>query len=199
MSNSPDYSRWSLEPYGIGMKLRALRTQKRLTLSRLAAETGLSTALLSKLETDRMVPTLPTLANISRVYGIGLGYFFNDASEHTISITRKAHLIGNGRSQESVRRTPLNASPNSQLVVEMIEFPTGGAASIAEVGRLVTSLAYVLEGRLRLDVGGTQEELDAGDCIYMESQMAMAWSAAGKSRCRVLMVAPASPRDVSAR
>ena len=45
-----------LEVYSIGTKLRALRMQKGLTLSRLANETGLSTALLSKLETDTMTP-----------------------------------------------------------------------------------------------------------------------------------------------
>lgn len=43
------YAQWALAPYCIGLKLRALRTQKRLTLARLSAETGLSTALLSKL------------------------------------------------------------------------------------------------------------------------------------------------------
>ena len=84
MANGPSYARWSLEPYSIGMKLRTLRTQKHLTLSRLAAETGLSTALLSKLETDRMIPTLPTLANICRVYGVGLSHFFSDATKHTL-------------------------------------------------------------------------------------------------------------------
>ncbi|MGH9589839.1 MAG: helix-turn-helix domain-containing protein, partial [Terracidiphilus sp.] len=78
----------SLEPYSIGVKLRLLRTQKRLTLARLSAETRLSTALLSKLETDRMIPTLPTLAAISRVYGVGLSYFFSEPSRHAISITR---------------------------------------------------------------------------------------------------------------
>ena len=110
MANAPSYARWALEPYCIGMKLRTLRTQKRLTLSRLAVETGLSTALLSKLETDRMVPTLPTLANICRVYGVGLSYFFTETSKHTLSITRKAHLAGNGRSHESVKHTVLHAS-----------------------------------------------------------------------------------------
>ncbi|HET9129480.1 MAG TPA: helix-turn-helix transcriptional regulator, partial [Terriglobia bacterium] len=89
MANGPSYARWSLEPYSIGMKLRTLRTQKHLTLSRLAVETGLSTALLSKLETDRMIPTLPTLSNICRVYGVGLSYFFNEAAKHTLAITRK--------------------------------------------------------------------------------------------------------------
>jgi hypothetical protein len=48
MSKTVSYAQWSLEPYCIGLKLRSLRTQKRLTLSRLAAETGLSTALLVK-------------------------------------------------------------------------------------------------------------------------------------------------------
>jgi len=59
MPRSVSYAHWSLEPYCLGVKLRALRTKKRLTLSRLATETGLSTALLSKLETDRMIPTHP--------------------------------------------------------------------------------------------------------------------------------------------
>src|SRR3954452_1833502 len=109
MSNSATYAQWSLEPYCIGIKLRALRTQKRLTLSRLAGETGLSTALLSKLETDRMVPTLPTLATICRVYGVGLSHFFCEPERHMLSITRKAHLQGESRSVDAVRAIPLNA------------------------------------------------------------------------------------------
>src|ERR1700742_2512627 len=103
-------AQWSLESYSIGLKLRSLRTQKRLTLARLAAETGLSTALLSKLETDRMIPTLPTLATISRVYGVGMSYFFREPSRHTLSITRKAHLQGHERGMDQLRVTPLNAA-----------------------------------------------------------------------------------------
>ena len=110
MAKAVSYAQWSLEPYCIGLKLRSLRTQKRLTLSRLAAETGLSTALLSKLETDRMIPTLPTLATISRVYGVGMSYFFAEPARHTLSITRKAHFEGDGRGPEPVKVTPLNAA-----------------------------------------------------------------------------------------
>src|SRR5579863_7733818 len=128
MANSPTYAQWSLEPYCIGMKLRALRTRKRITLSRLAAETGMSTALLSKLETDRMVPTLATLATICRVYGVGLSHFFCEPSVHTISITRKAHLQGNDRSPEAVKYTPLHAPlEDAPLLAHMIELSPGGA------------------------------------------------------------------------
>jgi len=193
MTKTVTYAQWSLEPYCIGMKLRALRTQKRLTLSRLAAETGLSTALLSKLETDRMIPTLPTLATISRVYGVGMSYFFSEPARHTLSITRKAHLQGGGRGMESVKCTPLNAvSEGARLTAQMIEFPAGGASSATDACKETSCLVYVLEGRLQLEAGGMHEVLETGDCAYMESEMALAWSAAGKHRCRVLAVMPSA-------
>src|SRR4051794_35568045 len=121
MGNTVSYAKWSLEPYCIGTKLRALRTQKRLTLSRLAGETGLSTALLSKLETDRMIPTLPTLATICRVYGVGMSDFFSEPDRHILSITRKAHLEGNARAAEAALTIPLTPARNTAgLQAEMI-------------------------------------------------------------------------------
>ena len=195
MAKTVSYAQWSLEPYCIGVKLRSLRTQKRLTLSRLAAETGLSTALLSKLETDRMIPTLPTLATISRVYGVGMSYFFAEPSRHSLSITRKAHLEGNGRGPEAVKSTPLNMPERgARLVAQAIEFPPGGASVAMDNLRETNAVVYVLEGRLQLDTGGLSEVLETGDCASIESEMALAWSAAGKHRCRVLAVFPGERR-----
>jgi transcriptional regulator with XRE-family HTH domain len=195
MTKTVSFAQWFLEPYCIGMKLRSLRTQKRLTLSRLAVETGLSTALLSKLETDRMIPTLPTLATIARVYGVGMSYFFSEPAKHTLSITRKAHLMGGGRGVDAVKVTPLNAAAQEPpMQAQMIEFQPGAAVCETDALRETTGLVYVLEGRLQIDAGGLHELLDAGDCAYMDSEMAMAWSAAGKHRCRILSVTPLHPR-----
>jgi transcriptional regulator with XRE-family HTH domain len=191
MSKTVMYAQWSLEPYCIGLKLRSLRNAKRLTLSKLAAETGFSTALLSKLETDRMIPTLPTLATISRVYGVGMGYFFGEPVRHNLSITRKAHLHGNGRTIDSVKVTPLNADGQGfRQIAQMIEFPAGGVTVAMNVFEETGAVVYVLEGRLRLEAGGLHEVLEAGDCACMESDMPLAWSAADKHRCRVLAVLP---------
>lgn len=193
MAKTISYAQWALEPYCIGLKLRTLRTQKRLTLSRLAAETGLSTALLSKLETDRMIPTLPTLATISRVYGVGMSYFFSEPSQHKLSITRKAHFENAGRGPESIKITPLNATGEKPgLVAQMIEFPPGPATA-ADCLREVSGVVYVLEGKLQLDAGGMQEILSVGDCACIETQMSLAWSAADKKRCRILVVLPGRP------
>lgn len=191
MANGPSYARWSLEPYCIGVKLRNLRTLKHLTLSRLATETGLSTALLSKLETDRMIPTLPTLANICRVYGIGLSYFFGEMTRHTLAITRKAHLLGNGRSQQGVKKVPLHATnENARLLAQMIEYPAGITGTMSETCDSTCSVVYVMEGSLQLDSGGMHEVLEAGDCGYLDSDMTIAWSAGRGERCRALVVTP---------
>jgi transcriptional regulator with XRE-family HTH domain len=193
MPKAVSYAQWSLEPYCLGMKLRSLRTRKRLTLARLAAETGLSTALLSKLETDRMVPTLPTLATICRVYGVGMSYFFCEPSRHTLSITRKAHLQGNGRGVDAIKVTPLNApEAGTRLVAQMIELLPNGATSTTESCFETSAMVYVLEGKLQLDAGALHEVLESGDCAYMQSEMALAWSAGGKHRCRILAVMPAT-------
>ena len=191
MSKTVSYAQWSLAPYCIGLKLRSLRTSKRLTLSRLAAETGLSTALLSKLETDRMIPTLPTLATIARVYGVSMSYFFSEPTHHALSITRKAHLESGGRVVDSVKVTPLNAEGEGfRLMAQLVEFPPGGANIAVNAFQETGAVVYVLEGRLRLDAGGMRDTLETGDCACMESEMPMAWSAADKHRCCVLAVMP---------
>ena len=50
-----------LEQYGIGPKIRRLRKKKDLSLVRLGDHTGMSAGLLSKIETEQLIPTLPTL------------------------------------------------------------------------------------------------------------------------------------------
>jgi len=172
--------------YSIGTKLRALRMQKGLTLSRLAIETGLSTALLSKLETDNMIPTLPTLASICRVYGVGLGFFFSDAVKHSLSITRNLREAGRGRKPVALKEFLLNA--DSSFHAKEVEFPVGVVGVLTKVGKTFRGVIYVLEGSLKLDSSGICDVLDTGDCVCLDSEMLITWSANGNSSCRALVV-----------
>ena len=191
MAKGISHAQWFLAPYCIGMKLRSLRTEKKLTLARLSAETGLSTALLSKLETDRMMPTLATLATICRVYGVGLGHFFAEAREHSLSVTRRVSNQGRGRSTDSGNRIPLNAGvPGRKMDAWLEDLAPGTLVTEPKISAEGAFLMYVLDGRLHLDVGGMREVLDTGDCVYLETDLPIAWSGVGKQRCRVLTVTP---------
>ncbi|MFP5238152.1 MAG: helix-turn-helix domain-containing protein [Acidobacteriota bacterium] len=190
MTTSVSHAQSVLEPYCIAAKLRALRVRKHLTLARLAAETGLSTALLSKLETDRMIPTLPTLATICRVYGVGLEHFFCDAGRHSLSITRRDHLMANTRGGATAVRIPLNAlNEEPQLTAEMIEMAAGTAYTPEESGNGGCAFAYVLHGSLEMTSGGVVDTLATGDCAYLETEMHVSWTAKDE-HCKVLVVRP---------
>src|SRR5581483_11485840 len=82
-----------LERYSIGAKLRRLRLRKSMGLVELSQHTGLSTALLSKIERDVMHPTLPTLLRISLVFSVGLDYFFVPEPKPVLEIVRKSERI----------------------------------------------------------------------------------------------------------
>ena len=70
-----------LSDYRIGDKIRTLRLKKKMGLVELGKHTGLSPALLSKIERGRLFPTLPTLLRIALVFGVGLEFFFAGARE----------------------------------------------------------------------------------------------------------------------
>lgn len=179
-----------LADYAIGLKLRALRGAKNFTLARLAAETGLSTGLLSKIETDRMVPTLQTLERISRAYGVDLGHFFCKPQNLSVSITRKAQY--EDRKGASVPAPiPLHIpTAEGKLVSQIIELPAGHSSKIGEFGKPSEVTAFVIQGTLHMSFGGSLETLEEGDTIVVSSDLPMLWSAGANSGCRVLSVTP---------
>src|SRR6188472_2917788 len=83
-----------LSEYAIGAKIRSLRLKKKMGLVELGQHTGLSPAMLSKIERGRLFPTLPTLLRIALVFSVGLEYFFAGAREKPlIAVVRKDQRV----------------------------------------------------------------------------------------------------------
>src|SRR5688572_31194255 len=80
-----------LSEYAIGPRIRELRLKKKMGLVVLGQHSGLSPALLSKIERGRLFPTLPTLLRIALVFSVDLEFFFA-GSRHkpVIAVVRKA-------------------------------------------------------------------------------------------------------------
>jgi transcriptional regulator with XRE-family HTH domain len=77
-----------LQKCAIGEKLRRLRLGKKMGLVEPGRHTGLSAAMLSKVERGRLFPTLPTLLRIAMVFNVGLEHFFSDG-RHVVAVARK--------------------------------------------------------------------------------------------------------------
>ena len=110
-----------LTEYAIGEKIRALRLKKKIGLVELGRHTGLSPALLSKIERGRIFPTLPTLLRIALVFSVGLDYFFAGAREKPmLAVARKPSRI-------SLPDRPGRATPRTALNRSTTRPPSGGS------------------------------------------------------------------------
>jgi len=161
--------------YSIGEKLRTLRLRKSMGLVELGKHTGLSAALLSKLERAKLFPTLPTLLRISLVFGVGLEYFFTDE--------RKRRVVALVRKDERVRFPERPGTQDVQYYFECLDFHATErklSAYLAEFQELPAEKAkphqhpgieflYLFKGSLTLKIASDEYVLEAEDAIYFDS------------------------------
>src|SRR3954464_2611649 len=87
--------REGLKAYGIGPKIRSIRLKKKMGLVELGQHTGLSPALLSKIERGQLFPTLPALLGVAMFFSVGLHYF--------AAAARDKPVLGISRHHERLR------------------------------------------------------------------------------------------------
>jgi transcriptional regulator with XRE-family HTH domain len=182
-----------LEQYRIGPKIRDLRQKKKLGLVQLGAHTGLSSAMLSKIERGLLFPTLPTLLRIALVFGVGLEHFFVESDARpTVAVVRK-------RDRLRLPDRPGEGSPayffesldfpvtDRKMEAYYAEFPTDAKPAPAH-SHDGAELVYVLHGALAIDVAGVTTVLDEGDAIYFDSGAPHSYSRHGRSACSAIVV-----------
>ena len=180
-----------LQKYGIGAKLRRLRLRKSMGLVELGKHTGLSPALLSKLERDVMHPTLPTLLRIALVFSVGLDYFFIPEPKPVLEIVRKRDRLRFPDSPDTARAAYFFESldfPVPQRILnsyfaefEPVEEPRYHEHPGVEV-------VYVISGKLELYTATQAHELGEGDAIYFDSTIPHGYRRIGPKRSTALVV-----------
>ena len=184
----------AIRPYAIAEKLRSLRQRKSMGLAQLAEHTGLSAAMLSKLENARLVPTLPTLVRIATVFNVGLDYFFTDP--------RKRHVVAISRKDERIK-LPADAKPRDaaydfeslnfraterKLNAFLAYFHDLPPAKIAPHYHAGVEFLYVIDGQLEISIGTENYQLSNGDAIYFDSIQKHAYRSRGPGNCTAVVV-----------
>ena len=186
-----------LERYKIGPKVHALRLKKKLGLVQLGEHTGLSPAMLSKIERGQLFPTLPTLLRIALVFGVGLEHFFVDEERPTVAVVRK-------RDRLRMPDQPGAAAP--AYFFESLDYPVTDRklqafyAEFPEPFRPSephrhdgAELVYVLKGRLIVNIDGDDTALDEGDAMYFDPKAPHSYRGEEPSPCAaIIVVAPGS-------
>ena len=183
-----------LSDYAIGEKLRALRLRKKMGLVELGRHTGLSAAMLSKVERGKLFPTLPTLLRIALVFSVGLEYFFSDDQKrHVLAIVRRAQR----------KRFPERPDGRDiSFYFESLDFAAVERklnAYYAEFQPLQPDKAHlhhhpgveflsVLRGKLELHIGTQDHILELGDSIYFDSSLPHSYRRVSQKPCNAVVV-----------
>jgi transcriptional regulator with XRE-family HTH domain len=183
-----------LDRYGIGDKLRALRLKKKMGLVELGRHTGLSAAMLSKVERGKLFPTLPTLLRISLVFGVGLEYFFtDDQKRHVLGIVRRAQRKRfperpDGR-DISFYFEPLDfAAVERKLNAYQAEFQPLAPGKARPHHHAGVEFLTVLHGKLELLIANVAHVLESGDSIYFDSSLPHSYRRVSQKRCDAIVV-----------
>jgi transcriptional regulator with XRE-family HTH domain len=186
-----------LSGYGIGEKVHTLRLKKKMGLVELGKHTGLSPALLSKIERGRLFPTLPTLLRIALVFSVGLDYFFAGAREKPVAVVsrkgERVRLPDRPGSRDAAYRFESLDYPATERRFNSYyaEFPSGTPDKQKPHDHPGVEFIYMLEGTLALHLGEDDYELDAGDSMYFDSTVPHSYRRAGGRTCAAIVVTAA--------
>jgi transcriptional regulator with XRE-family HTH domain len=194
MTGLPDTITDGLGRYSIGEKLRTLRLRKSMGLVELGKHTGLSAALLSKLERGKLFPTLPTLLRIALVFGVGLDFFFTDE--------RKRRVVGVVRKEERLRFPERPGTQDVPYFFECLDYRANErklSAFLAEFQEITpekvkphqhagVEFLFVLKGSLTLKIGSEEFLLEAEDAIYFDSAVQHSYRRRGAKPCTGVIV-----------
>jgi transcriptional regulator with XRE-family HTH domain len=189
-ARAPDEEQQSMEQR-IASGIKHRRETLSLSVNDLALRSGVSRAMISRIERVEASPTAALLGRLCNALGITLSSLIASAEATPSLPLSKARDQLSWRDPETgLRRTmvsPMNTG--SRVEIAQLELPPNTSVSYErqQVAQYEQQI-LVLEGTLSLTTGGQQVELGAGDCLYQQVGPAHRFANEGRRVCRYLVV-----------
>jgi len=174
----------------IAARLRQERDARRLTLDGLAARSGVSRAMISRVERGESSPTAALLGRLCAGLGITLSTLFADVDAEPTPVSR--------RDDQTVWRDPATgylrravSPPNTGSVQDIVDVTLPARARVdypAASYRGIDQHILVLDGTLEFVNGPTTYRLGPGDCLHVSRVADSRFRNPGRRSTRYLVV-----------
>jgi transcriptional regulator with XRE-family HTH domain len=158
--------------------LRDLRKREGLTIADLSQRTGISPAVISKLERNQTSAELTTLFCVSRAFGLNTTDLLALAEGRTAHRAQETPHVAGAFSFREVRYGNVRA-----LVGEA---RAGGKVSSPEIHQDDFELCWVLDGQVRLSLPHEQYVLRTGECVQFDAILAHTYEVIEDCRLMIL-------------
>ncbi|WP_460072474.1 helix-turn-helix domain-containing protein [Streptomyces sp. YKOK-I1] len=180
----------------IATRVRTERERRGWTLARLADASGVSQAMISRIERGESSPTAVVLGKLSAAFQLSVASLLalaeaaqEDTGEGVGAGVRRGAEAPEWRDPGTGYRRRQITGPHFPAEVAEIRLPAGAhvpypAAAFAFVRQIV----WVLDGHLTFHDGDTVHELDAGDTIELGEPSERAFANTTDTECRYAVV-----------
>ncbi len=172
----------------IGNKIKLLRGNLGLTLKQVADKAGCSAAYISQIEHDKVSPSIATLKRIAQALKVRIVDFFLDEANQELVVSgptdwRKVSLQ---RWRADIKQMVHSVSHRRMQPFYTTISPGGG--SEGDYSHEGEEFGIVLEGTLKLTVGGETFVVGEGSSFYHSSLIPHSWGNDGPGKCVVVWV-----------
>ena len=180
----------------IGAKLRAARTSQGMSLSQLAATSGLSKGFLSRVERDETSPSVSTLVQLCQVLSLPVGALFTEPEIHHTTFDEAPRINLGGMHADERLLSPRSEERVQLLRSELAPHAHGGA-ELYTINCDVEVL-HVISGEVTVRFADRSVVLGAGDALTFPGRQPHTWEVTGGSAASVAWVIVPAPWSGSA-
>jgi transcriptional regulator with XRE-family HTH domain len=155
----------------LGARIRIERETRGWSLTDLARRSGVSRAMINKVERGEASPTASLLGRLSGAFGLTLSTLLaRTESRRTGRLVKAGDQLRWTDPATGYVRRQVAPGPGSDLPLDLVqvELPPGAAVSFpATAYAFVRQVVWVLDGTLTFIEGDTEHTLAAGDCLEL--------------------------------
>jgi transcriptional regulator with XRE-family HTH domain len=182
----------------IAARIRRLRIARSLTLEELAAGSGVSRAMISRIERAEASPTASLLGRLCAALGLSLSAFFaEEGSSASPLVRRNEQLVWRDPETGYLRRSVSPPGTGSDVDIVEVEFPAGARVGFPPhaASHGMTQHLWLFEGEMEMTLGDTVHHLHPGDCLFMPVGDGHVFHNPGSKPARYCIVLNRDPRS----
>ena len=150
----------------IGQRVARRRAALGLSLEEIAARTGVSRAMISRIERGEVHASAVVLDRLCAGLGVSLSALF--ARDAAPLLRRAEQPVWQDPASGYLRREVAPAGTGSAVRIVEVEFPAGAEVAFDRSRQhAIDQHVWVLEGELEVASGGSVYSLAAGDCLHV--------------------------------
>ena len=171
----------------LGKKIQVLRSERGLSVRKLAAAAGITASMLSQIENEQVNPSIQTLRGLAGALRVPLYDFFREDSPQITVVTPESRMTIGRKNEPDVVYELLTPDAQGSIEFCMMVIPGHTVSHGQAQGHTGEEVAFVHRGtQVELELDGVRHVLRAGDSVRIPAQARHRWHNNGDESAQII-------------